>query len=436
MAKELPGLRSFLLVRQYQGIFLQSLDIIALCLPYSIKKSILLRKVQLMRQSHSLFHFSGIFGTIALLFCAMAALVFPVCSQSPNILEKDDLAYRSFSNSKNLIYSADSDNKIKSTSQIEHVDGTAACLPTTDLIIPDNNSSREDSFHHRSRLVNSPGPVSDLITSSSDDRVSKSLPLELPQFITFAERQNFNYSIKPQELNNKDNFLKKGDLKGFDPFDDDISFLEDFADNDPVVKEKFHWRPAIQQSLMMLGVQHGYALVAQEKTRRALKGPFFRDYWRSLKGLSGWDDGNRFFTNYIAHPMQGAMTGFIYVQNHDRVKKQKFAESPEYWRDRLKIFAWSTAWSTQWELGPISQSTIGNLGMYGGMGYVDLVMTPTAGTAWLMTEEALDRYVIRHIESKSKFIRIMARMFLNPMRTTANLLRFREPWYRDRPMNH
>ncbi len=196
----------------------------------------------------------------------------------------------------------------------------------------------------------------------------------------------------------------------------------------------FQWRPAIYQSFMMMAIQHGYALGFQEKTRRALKGPFFRDYWDSVKALKGWDDGNKFFTNYIAHPMQGALTGFIYLQNQPRTKIQRFGMSKEYWHDRLIAFAWSTAWSTQWELGPISQSSIGNVGLYGGMGYVDLVITPTVGTAWLVSEEALDRYVISKWETRSWTMKVLARMFLNPMRTIANLLRFQVPWYRERPV--
>lgn len=200
--------------------------------------------------------------------------------------------------------------------------------------------------------------------------------------------------------------------------------------------EKFHWKDAIYQSLMIQGVQHAYALAVQEKTRRALKGPFFKDYWESIRGLRGWDDGNKFFTNYIAHPMQGAMTGFIFLQNHDRMKKQKFGESRQYWRDRFKAFVWSTAWSTNWEIGPISQSSIGNVGLYGHQGYVDLVMTPTAGTGWMVMEEALDRYVIRHMENRNFVLKIFLRTLLNPMRSVANALRFKEPWYRDRAFGH
>jgi hypothetical protein len=218
---------------------------------------------------------------------------------------------------------------------------------------------------------------------------------------------------------------------------DDPDGTDDTKDEPPPISKKFHWRPAIEQTLMMLGIQHGYAVGIQEKTRRALaNGNFFGDYWRSIRKIEGWDDGNRFATNYIAHPMQGGLTGFIFVQNHDRARMQTFNDSKEYWNDRLKALIWSTAWSTQFELGPISQSSIGNVGMYGGMGYVDLVVTPTAGTAWLISEEAIDRYVIRHVETRSLFIKAMVRMFLNPMRTVANLLRFREPWYRDRPFGH
>ncbi|MDI1243245.1 MAG: hypothetical protein PSX80_15130, partial [bacterium] len=150
--------------------------------------------------------------------------------------------------------------------------------------------------------------------------------------------------------------------------------------------EKFHWTPAILQSVAIQGFQISYALVLQDKTRRALKGKYWEDYWESIKGVSGWNDGNKVFTNYVAHPMQGGMTGFIFVQNHDRAKRQKFGESRQYWKDRFKAFVWSAAWSTNWEIGPmISQSTIGNVGLYGKSGYVDLVITPTVGTGWLLT---------------------------------------------------
>ena len=67
------------------------------------------------------------------------------------------------------------------------------------------------------------------------------------------------------------------------------------------------------------------------------------------------------------------------------------------------------------------------------MGYVDLVVTPTIGTAWLVGEDAVDRYLIRKIEAKTRnqVVRAIVRTFLNPSRSFANLMRFKPTWYRD-----
>jgi hypothetical protein len=59
-------------------------------------------------------------------------------------------------------------------------------------------------------------------------------------------------------------------------------------------------------------------------------------------------------------------------------------------------------------------------------------MTPTAGTGWMVVEEAFDRYIIRHIEKQNFTVKVFSRMLLNPMRSVANVLRFKKPWYRDR----
>lgn len=202
----------------------------------------------------------------------------------------------------------------------------------------------------------------------------------------------------------------------------------------------FHWEAALKQSLLFLGVQHGYALT-QAKTRRALKGPFWKDYFRAVAGTSGWADGGRFFTNYISHPMQGAISGYIQVQNDPRGINEEFSRSRRYWTSRLKAMAWTAAYSTQFEIGPISQSSIGNVGLYSSldgkkrkMAYGDMVVTPTLGTAWLVGEDALDRYLVRWVEGRTDRLlwRGLARVLFNPMRGAANLIRFKTPWYRDR----
>ena len=198
-------------------------------------------------------------------------------------------------------------------------------------------------------------------------------------------------------------------------------------------KPHFQWSAAIKQSLIFLGIQHGYALT-QPKTRRDLKGPFFKDYVRSVKSLNGWDDGGRFFTNYVAHPMQGALLGFIQIQNDPKGRSLRFNESSAYWNSRLKALAWSAAWSTQFEIGPVSQASIGNVGVHGKQTYVDLVVTPIAGLGLIVMEDFLDQHLIRLIERRntgSYYVKVLSRVLLNPTRSVANLLEFRTPWYRD-----
>ena len=192
-------------------------------------------------------------------------------------------------------------------------------------------------------------------------------------------------------------------------------------------------KAATKQTLLFLSIQHGYAFT-QPKTRRDLSGPFFKDYFRSVASTGKWGDGGRFFTNYVAHPMQGSLLGFVWVQNDPKGKAAPFGRSKAYWRSRAKAFAWSATWSTQFELGPVSQASIGNVGLHGKQTWVDIVVTPVGGTAWLVAEDALDRFVVRRIERKTdnRFVRIVVRMLLNPTRTSANLLRFEKPWRRDR----
>ena len=205
------------------------------------------------------------------------------------------------------------------------------------------------------------------------------------------------------------------------------------SDDPPRAPTGFRWKPALKQSFLLLAIQHGYAMT-QPKTRKQLRGPFFKDYFESVGNLGGWADGGRFFTNYIAHPLQGATTGFIQVQNDPKGMRQQFGRSKGYWTSRLKAMGWSAAMSTQFELGPISQAAIGNVGKARKLTYVDIIITPTVGTALLVSEDALERFAVRFIEGKTKniYLRIATRMLLNPSRSCANLLRFKKPWHRDR----
>jgi hypothetical protein len=202
---------------------------------------------------------------------------------------------------------------------------------------------------------------------------------------------------------------------------------------------RFDWQPAILESLFFLGIQHGFRFT-EKKTRAELDGPFFRDWKESVQNLEGWDDGGKVFTNYIAHPMQGAMTGRIFINNSGVGRRQEFGRSKEYWVSRLKSMGWSAVWSAQFEIGPISEASLGNVGQTrhengkSKLTYLDLVITPTVGTGFVIIEDAIDKYVLKNwLEPKitCRLLKKIVRSVLTPTTSFANLVRFRGPWWRD-----
>lgn len=198
--------------------------------------------------------------------------------------------------------------------------------------------------------------------------------------------------------------------------------------------DNFHWRPALIQSAVFIGIQHAFRLATEPGTREALKGPFLRDYFRSVKGFSGWGDGDPFIVNYVGHPMMGAASSYIQIQNDPSGSMAVFGRSQDYWKSRLRAMGYAAAYSLQFEVGPLSEASIGNVGRQPGTsGVVDLVVSPTAGLGMVALEDALDRYLIRKLESKTnnRVWKILVRSCLNPDRAFANMLRFKPPWHRD-----
>lgn len=201
----------------------------------------------------------------------------------------------------------------------------------------------------------------------------------------------------------------------------------------------FQWGSALRQAALFMGIQHAFRMATEAGSRADLKGPFFRDYFTTVTKLRGWDDGDPFIVNYIGHPMMGSVTGYIQIQNDPRGIGQELGLTKSYWKSRLKAFGWSFVYSTQFELGPISEASLGNVGIrpYDGrkhpMAYVDIAVTPVVGTAWLVGEDALDKYLIRQLDRKvdNRVLRALLRSFLNPTRSMANVLRGKYPWDRD-----
>ncbi len=209
--------------------------------------------------------------------------------------------------------------------------------------------------------------------------------------------------------------------------------------NPPDGSQRFNWGNALAQSLFLLGFQHGFRLLDpnQPDTRASLRGPFFKDWFDTVKSLRGWDDGDGAMVNYIGHSTMGAVAGRIQIQNDPKGRYLEIGANEAYVKSRLKAFGFAILYSVQFELGPISEATIGNArpSNYSPhpTSYCDQVITPTVGLAWLVAEDAIDRYVIRKIESytQNRVIVKAARGFLNPTRTLSNILRLKWPWYRD-----
>jgi hypothetical protein len=172
-------------------------------------------------------------------------------------------------------------------------------------------------------------------------------------------------------------------------------------------------------------------------------GNWWTRYVNSVVGykFSVWADGNPMMDDYVGHPLMGDITNFLWIQNDPKGMTLEFSNTRPYWISRLRAMAFSTVYSTEWKLGPIGESGVGHQGDHlsydegrtrNETGFVSLVTTPVGGTVWTVAEDIIDKKVVRHLEdfNRNPFL-LMGYSFLTPGRTTANLLRFRPPWYRD-----
>lgn len=200
-------------------------------------------------------------------------------------------------------------------------------------------------------------------------------------------------------------------------------------------REKINWSGLMQQSFLFLGIQQGFRLYTEEETRKRASGPFFQDYVASVSNLHGWSDGDEFYVNYVGHPMEGAVAGNIFAQNDvARYRFVQFGRNRDYWMSRVRGVAFSYLYSLQFEIGPVSEASIGNIQSHPPeVGFVDHVVTPIAGLGWMIGEDALDRYVIARIEKRvhNRYAKVLVRGWLNPARSFANMMAFKVPWHRD-----
>ena len=193
------------------------------------------------------------------------------------------------------------------------------------------------------------------------------------------------------------------------------------------------WRGAITDSLRLLVIEHATRVFFQPKTRRELGGNFFSDYRRSLKTPQTWGDGDSWGVNYIGHPIHGAASGFVWLDHEDGSHDPKLGFSRAYWASRGRATAWAAAYSLQFEFGPLSEASIGNVGMRPNTtGWVDHLVTPAGALGFMVAEDAVDRYLITRIESwtRNRVVRAASRIALNPSRALSNAAQGRTPWSR------
>ena len=191
------------------------------------------------------------------------------------------------------------------------------------------------------------------------------------------------------------------------------------------------WKGALSGSIRLLFIEHTTRILFQEKTRRELGGPFFPDYARSLHVPDTWGDGNHWAVNYIGHPIHGAAAGYIWLDHEPGSHDPSLGFSKAYWASRARASAWAAAYSLQFEVGPLSEASIGNVGMHPGTtGWVDHVMTPLGAFGFMVAEDLIQRHVVTRIESwtDNRVVRAVSRTFLTPSRTLSYAAQGRMPW--------
>jgi hypothetical protein len=189
---------------------------------------------------------------------------------------------------------------------------------------------------------------------------------------------------------------------------------------------------AFVDSMKLLLVEHSIRIGFQEKTRSELGGHFWSDYRKSVRWPGQWEDTDSWGVNYIGHPIHGAAAGYIWL-DHEPHAPKTISRRPEYWASRLRAMAFSAGYSLQFEIGPLSEASIGNVGMRReNSGWVDHVVTPIGAFGFLVAEDAIDRYFVQPAEQRvrNRVLRVIIRFAANPTRTLSNTASGKYPWYR------
>ena len=207
---------------------------------------------------------------------------------------------------------------------------------------------------------------------------------------------------------------------------------------------RVHWHQLIISSSVFNAFQNGGNLYTSYWYRyETTTGKWFQRWFDSDAGWhwDRWHDGNPFVDDYVGHGMMGSITNYLWIQNDPKGMTLEFGNNKQYWKSRLRAMAFSTAYSFEWKFGPFGEAGVGHNGDHSlgqvdvtqnGTGDVELVTTPVVGLGWTIAEDLLDKHVVRKFEENPRGpFALLAISLLTPSRATANVLRWRPPWYRD-----
>ncbi len=184
----------------------------------------------------------------------------------------------------------------------------------------------------------------------------------------------------------------------------------------------------------LTGYVHVMRLMAQDFTRSQLSGNFWQDYVNSIHVPKTWGDKDGWEVNYLGHAIFGSAYSRIWIEQ----REPKATTKSQYFKSMGHAFVFTTIMSVQYEIGPLSEASIGNVGINPrDLGWCDYVWTPIGATLWMMAEDAIDKYFLTFVDKHVPFVmaRTAARLILNPGHMLANVSQNRLPWYRQgRPL--
>ncbi len=189
------------------------------------------------------------------------------------------------------------------------------------------------------------------------------------------------------------------------------------------------WRSLVRDSIVLLLAQHTVRLTFEESTRESLAGPFFEEWFASAGSLCCWNDGDRKTTNYLWHPLLGSTTSFVFANNHRASQETPIGSNRHYWKAKGAQAIYSFIYEINFELGPLSEASIGNVGLQPGqMTYCDFVVTPGIGLLISIAEDAARLHIIDRVKRSHLYWGNTLAVLLNPTRSVANVMGGKRPW--------